>query len=65
MLRKKYAFSGHGRLQMSVICFSKHLQKRQKFPAGTFGAREPAIYLFRAMARQKPSIREPVRLAQS
>ena len=46
MLRKKYAFSGHERLQMSMICITKHLRKRQNFPARAFGARETAIYLF-------------------
>ena len=64
MLRKKYDFSGHGRLQMSMLVIAKLFQKRQNFPARAFGARKTAMCFFWAMARQK-SIRESVRLTQS
>ena len=56
---QKYAFSVHGRLQMSMVCITKHLQKRQNFSARGFGAREELYTYFEQWGDKKHAFVSP------
>ena len=59
MLRKKYAFSGHGRLQMSMICATKHLQKHQFFPLAPLELEKQLYTYFERWRDKKQAFASP------